>query len=94
MPDPVSSTLPHITVYTTSWCSDCHALKAYLDAKGLPYSEVNIEDDPEAAELVMRVNAGRRSVPTMVAGEFAASLSNFSPRKARDFLTRLGVPQI
>lgn len=85
------SSAPDITIYTTTWCPDCHALKRYLDARGWRYSEVNIESDPDAAELVMRVNAGRRSVPTVVAGEAAASLSNFSPSKAHEFFAGAGL---
>lgn len=85
------STTPHITVYTTSNCSDCRALKAFLGANGIPFTEVNIEEDPEAVELVMRVNAGKRSVPTVVAGDTAASLSRFSPVKAHEFLARAGL---
>ncbi len=90
--EPMAPAAPtHVTVYTTSWCSDCHALKAFLNAKGIPFTEVNIEDDDEAVEFVMRVNAGRRSVPTAVVGDVAASLSNFSPIKAHEFLTRAGL---
>ncbi len=84
-------TLPSMTVYTTSGCSDCQALKAFLGARGIAYTEVNIEDDPEAVEFVMRVNAGKRSVPTAVAGDVAASLSRFSPVKAHEFLARAGL---
>lgn len=81
----------NITLYTTSWCGDCHALKRFLEAKGLVYLEVNIEEDAVAAELVMRVNDGRRSVPTVVAGDVVESLSNFSPMKANAFLARAGM---
>lgn len=80
-----------ITMYTTSWCGDCVAAKRYLGAKGLDYVEVDIEQDDEAAELVMRLNGGRRSVPTLVAGDVAASLSGFSPSKAHAFLVAVGL---
>jgi len=80
-----------MTVYTTSWCPDCHALKAFLVAKGISFTEVNIEEDEEALELVMRLNQGRRSVPTAVVGDVAASLSNFSTSKAHDLLARAGL---
>ena len=82
---------PAITMYTTSWCSDCVAAKRYLDARGLTYTEVDIEEDAEAAELVMRLNDGRRSVPTLVADGAAASLSGFSIQKAREFLSAAGL---
>ena len=57
---------PAITMYTTSWCSDCVAAKRYLDMKGVTYVEVDIEADEGAAELVMSLNGGKRSVPTLV----------------------------
>ncbi|MCO5172855.1 MAG: glutaredoxin family protein [Trueperaceae bacterium] len=63
----------------------------FLSAKGIPFTEVNIEEDPEAVEFVMRVNAGKRSVPTVVAGGVAASLSGFSPIKAHEFLACAGL---
>lgn len=88
MSDP---TEPTMTVYTTTWCPDCHALKAFLAAKGIAFTEVNIEEDPEALELVMRLNAGKRSVPTAVVGDVAASLSNFSTGKAHELLARAGL---
>lgn len=82
---------PLVTIYTTTWCPDCHALKRFLEGRGLSYREVNIEEDSQAAELVMRLNEGRRSVPTAVAGEVAESLSRFSPGKAHEFLARAGL---
>jgi glutaredoxin 3 len=38
--------MPRILMYTTTWCGYCVRAKALLDAKGIEYSEVNIEDDP------------------------------------------------
>lgn len=80
-----------ITMYTTTWCGDCVAAKRFLDAKGIAYTEVDIEQDAEAAELVMRLNDGRRSVPTLVTESTAASLSGFSIAKARAFLEAAGL---
>lgn len=82
---------PSVTMYTTTWCSDCVAAKRYLDAKGVTYHEVDIEQDDAAMQLVMALNSGKRSVPTLVSGDVAASLSGFSIQKARDFLTAAGL---
>jgi mycoredoxin len=54
-----------IIVYTTSWCRDCKATKRFLDERGIPYEEVDIERHPEAAEIVMKLNDGMRKVPTL-----------------------------
>ncbi|MQM28315.1 mycoredoxin [Glycomyces albidus] len=54
-----------ITMYSTSWCGYCRRLKSALDREGLAYEEVNIEEDPAAAEFVMGVNGGNATVPTV-----------------------------
>ncbi|MFC3862407.1 glutaredoxin domain-containing protein [Deinococcus antarcticus] len=80
-----------IKMYTTSWCPDCHAAKRALTSKGLEFEEINIEQDEQAAEFVMSVNGGRRSVPTLVSGEVAHSLSGFRPQKLDAFLAEAGL---
>ncbi len=80
-----------ITVYTTAWCPDCHAAKQALKALGLPYQEINIERDPAAAELVVQINKGKRSVPTLVYGPYAASMSRFSLSKLKAWLLEVGL---
>jgi mycoredoxin len=55
-----------LTMYSTTWCGHCMRLKRMLDGEGIAYAEVNIEEDPTAAEFVMRVNDGNRTVPTVV----------------------------
>ena len=80
-----------IKMYTTTWCPDCHAVKRALSNKGLAFEEINIEQDAQAAEYVMSVNGGRRSVPTLVSGEVAHSLSGFRPQKLDVFLAEAGL---
>jgi mycoredoxin len=55
-----------LTMYTTSWCGFCARLKAGLQREGIEYAEVNIEQEDGAAEIVMNVNGGNRTVPTLV----------------------------
>jgi mycoredoxin len=55
-----------LTMYSTTWCGHCMRLKRMLDREGIAYAEVNIDEDPAAAEFVMRVNGGNRTVPTVV----------------------------
>jgi mycoredoxin len=54
-----------IVVYTTPWCRDCKAAKRFLGEHGIAYEEVDIEGNPEAAGIVMRLNDGMRKVPTL-----------------------------
>ena len=55
-----------LTMYTTTWCAFCRRLKSQLAAEGIEVAEVNIEEDPAAAEYVMSVNGGCQTVPTLV----------------------------
>jgi mycoredoxin len=55
-----------MTIYSTEWCGYCHRLMRQLDREGVGYTLVNIEDDPEAADFVMSVNGGNRTVPTVL----------------------------
>ena len=74
-------------MFTTTWCGYCVRLKRFLDREGIPYREVNIEDDPDAAEFVMGVNGGNRTVPT-VRFPNGAALTNPSPNEVLTELSR------
>jgi mycoredoxin len=55
-----------VTMYSTTWCGYCRRLKSQMEREGIAFSEVNIEEDPAAADLVMQVNGGNQTVPTLV----------------------------
>jgi mycoredoxin len=55
-----------VTMYSTTWCGYCRRLKGQMEREGIAYVEVNIEDDPAAADLVEKVNGGNQTVPTLV----------------------------
>ncbi len=55
-----------IIMYTTSWCGDCRRSKKVFAALGVPYTEIDIEQHADAAEIVRRLNNGSQSVPTIV----------------------------
>ena len=54
-----------VTMYSTTWCGYCRRLKSQLDAAGIGYTEVNIEEHPDAVELVEQANGGNQTVPTL-----------------------------
>ncbi|GAB3703577.1 mycoredoxin [Nocardiopsis oceani] len=60
------------TMYSTPWCGYCRRLKSQLSREGITLHEVNIEDNPEAAEYVMKVNGGNQTVPTVVFSDDSA----------------------
>lgn len=55
-----------IVMYSTSWCGDCRRAKRVFASLGVEYTEINIEEDERAAEEVVRLNRGNRSVPTIL----------------------------
>lgn len=55
-----------LTMYTTVWCGYCVRLKRGLERAGIEFDEVDIENDPAAADFVMTVNGGNATVPTLV----------------------------
>jgi len=55
-----------IIMYTTPWCGDCRRAKRVFGDFDVPYTEINIDDDEDAAEVVQTLNNGLRSVPTIV----------------------------
>ena len=74
-----------LVMYTTSWCGYCVRLKRFLDSDGIAYSEVNIELEPGAAEFVMSVNGGNRTVPTVLFPDGTA-ITNPTPAQVREQL--------
>jgi mycoredoxin len=74
-----------LTMYTTDWCGYCVRLKHGLEREGIAYQEVNIERVPDAAEVVMNVNGGNRTVPTLVFPDGTA-MTNPSLRDVKDKL--------
>jgi mycoredoxin len=55
-----------VTVYSTPWCGYCHRLAGQLKREGIAFRVVDIEQSPEAAAFVEKVNDGNQTVPTVV----------------------------
>jgi mycoredoxin len=71
--------MTEITIYGTYWCGDCRRIKQFLRERGIRFREVNIDEQAEAEQIVLRVNNGRRKVPTIeVSGRYFAC-SPFDP---------------
>ncbi|GEM86005.1 glutaredoxin family protein [Meiothermus granaticius] len=80
-----------LTIFSTSWCGDCKALKQALTHLNLPFQEIDIDQQPQAEQRVLTLNGGRRSVPTLVYGDKATSLSQFSIVKLKRWLGEVGL---
>jgi glutaredoxin len=75
-----------VTIYGTTWCADCRRAKQFLRERGVEFREVNIDDTPGAEAIVLKVNDGRRKVPTIeVDGRFFA-VSPFDPYRLSEEL--------
>ncbi|GAC66598.1 glutaredoxin family protein [Gordonia soli NBRC 108243] len=76
-----------LTMYTTTWCGYCARLKTGLKSLGLTWNEIDIEQNPEAAEFVGSVNGGNHVVPTVL---YADGTTATNPSIA-DVKVKLGV---
>ena len=68
-PDALAPFVPaagSVTMFTTPWCGYCRRLKAQLQREDIGITEVDIEQRPEAADVVMAINGGNQTVPTVV----------------------------
>ena len=62
----MSRTVPQITLYTREWCGHSMMVKRWLDQRRIPYTEIDITDDRQAARTVEQLNGGYQSVPTVL----------------------------
>jgi glutaredoxin 3 len=45
-------------MYTTKWCGYCVRAKALLAARGLPYEEIMLDDDPGFRQRLQELTGG------------------------------------
>ncbi len=78
---------PRVKVYSTSWCSFCRAEKKFLDEKGVKYTDVNVEEDEQAAREMIKLS-GQMGVPFTViehpTGDTVGILGFDQPRLAKE----------
>ena len=56
----------HITVYGTTWCSDCKRAKRFLGDQQVEYKWIDVEQDEQARRFVEDHNDGKTIIPTIV----------------------------
>jgi mycoredoxin len=78
-----------LTIYTTTWCGYCFRLRTALKSAGISFTEVDIDQDPAAAEFVGSVNGGNRTVPTLKFAD-GSTLTNPSGTQVKQKLAELG----
>ena len=67
-------------IYTTTWCGYCTRLKRQLERAEIGFTEVDIERNPGAADVVARLNDGDQTVPTLIFPD-GSTLTNPSIRE-------------
>ena len=67
-----------LVVYGASWCPDCRRAKEFLGNHRIPYEWIDLEAHPDKTEEVLKLNNGKRIIPTIIFpdGSFLAEPSN------------------
>lgn len=65
-----TATTPQVTIYSADWCAFCHAVKNYLDGKGVSYTEKNIEDKEHGQTYAQESvdKSGQTGIPVVEIG--------------------------
>lgn len=80
-----------IHVYSTSWCPDCRRSKRWLTENKIAFVDVNIEEDANALQYVVKVNNGNQSVPTIVFPDGAILTEPSNKQLANQVRLSLGI---
>lgn len=59
------TTTSTLTMFGAEWCGDCRRTKKQLDELGVAYEYVDLEAQPEAAEIAREIS-GRTNIPVVV----------------------------
>ena len=60
--------MPEVRVYSTKQCPYCRMVKAYLERRKIPFAEIDVSGDAEAAGEMIRIS-GQNGVPVTVVGD-------------------------
>jgi mycoredoxin len=55
-----------VVMYGAEWCGDCRRSKAFLDGNKVAYTYIDVEADESAADKVIAINNGTRSIPVII----------------------------
>lgn len=59
---------PAVVMYTTSWCNWCARARRLFTDKGVPFTDIDVEQVPGARDE-MRARSGRNTVPQIFVGD-------------------------
>ena len=55
-----------LVIIGADWCWDCRQAKYLLDQNKIPYQWIDIDQDEEAEQIVLKINQGMRIIPTIL----------------------------
>jgi len=55
-----------LLIYGVAWCVDCRRAQKFLQSNKIAYEFINIDQDKNGEQFVIKVNRGFRSVPTII----------------------------
>lgn len=55
-----------IVMYSAAWCPDCKRAINFFSRHQIEHENVDVDETPEAAAFVRKLNNGKRVVPTIV----------------------------
>ncbi len=58
------TTNARVIVFSTPTCPYCHAVKRYLQQRGIPFKDIDVSRDPIAARDMVR-RSGQQGVPVI-----------------------------
>lgn len=77
-------------MYSADWCGDCRRSKRLLDGLNVAYTLIDIEADRAAADKVIEINGGMRSIPVIVFAD-GTHMTEPSDIDLKAKLTALGI---
>lgn len=78
---------PNIKVYGARTCPDTLRARKFLEEQSISYAWIDVDEDPEALNLIKSVNNGQRTTPTIF---FEDGSIQFEPTNA-ELAQKLGV---
>jgi len=77
-------------MYFADWCGDCRRSKRLMDELNVVYTLIDIEADSKAADKVIEINGGMRSIPVIIFAD-GTHLTEPSDIALKAKLTSLGI---
>lgn len=55
--------MAQVELYTTMWCPFCARARSLLERKGVAYTNIDLDEQPNRRDEMIRRAGGRRTVP-------------------------------